>query len=260
MIVDHRQGHLQSLRSVLSTLVYPLQYIVSLPIELSRDLSTSVVRHKTLLEENERLRQAQLTMNFRLQRYRILEQENKRLRALLESSIDFKEKVLVAELLEVEMEPLRQQIVINKGYNEGVFDGQPVVDAGGVMGQIIHVGAFSSTVLLVTDPGHALPVQLNRNGLRAIAVGTGRDHVLLLEHLPTNADIKEGDFIVSSGLGRRFPRGYPVGIVANIELEPGEPFAKVRVTPSARPGQSREVLLVWPYENRAVESDLVLMR
>jgi len=216
MTVDHRQGHLASLRAVLSTLVYPLQYVVSLPIELSRDLSTSLVTRKHLLEENNRLRKEQLVLNFKLQRYSILEEENKRLRVLLESSIDLKEKVLVAELVEVEMEPLRQQIVINKGYNAGVFDGQPVVDAGGVMGQIIHVGPFSSTVLLVTDPSHALPVQLNRNGLRAIAVGTGHDHVLMLEHLPTNADIKDGDLIVSSGLGRRFPRGYPVGVVAGI--------------------------------------------
>ena len=258
MTVDHRQGHLESVRSVLSTVVYPLQYIVSLPIELSRELSTSVVTRKALLEENERLREEQLAMNFKLQRYSVLEEENKRLRELLESSIDLKEKVLVAELVEVEMEPFKQQIVINKGNNDGVYDGQPVVDAGGIMGQIIHVGPFSSTVLLITDPSHALPVQLNRNGLRAIAVGTGRDHVLVLEHLPTNADIKEGDLIVSSGLGRRFPRGYPVGIVSRIELEPGEPFANIKVMPSAKPGQSREVLLVWPYENRVRESDLAL--
>ena len=256
MAVDHRRGHLESVRSALSAIVYPLQYIVSLPVELARDLSASVVTHKTLLQENERLREQQLVMNFRLQRYSILEEENRRLRVLLESSVDLQEKVLVAELLAVEMEPLRQQVVINKGSNEGVFNGQPVVDAGGVMGQIIHVGPFSSTVLLVTDPGHALPVQLNRNGVRAIAVGTGHDHVLLLEHLPTNTDIKEGDLIVSSGLGRRFPRGYPVGVVADIEMEPGEPFAKVSVTPSAKPGQSREVLLIWPYENRVIESGL----
>ncbi len=258
MTVDHRHGHLAALRSLLSALVYPLQYVVSLPFDLGRDLSTAVATRKALLEENERLREGRLEMNFKLQRYRVLEEENRRLRALLESSIDRQEKLLVAELVEVELEPFRQQIVINKGHNEGVFDGQPVVDAGGIMGQIIHVGPFSSTVLLITDPSHALPVQLNRNGLRAVAIGTGRDQVLLLEYLPTNADIEEGDLIVSSGLGRRFPRGYPVGVVATIKMEPGEPFANIMVTPSAKPGQSREVLLVWPDEKRPAESDLAL--
>jgi len=139
--------------------------------------------------------------------------------------------------------------VINKGQREGAYYGQPVVDADGVMGQIIHVGPFSSTVLLITDPSHALPVQINRNGLRAIAVGTGLDSILLLENLPTNADIRKGDLVVSSGLGHRFPQGYPVGVVEDIQLEPAEPFAKVVVTPSAHPGQSREVLLVWPFDS-----------
>jgi rod shape-determining protein MreC len=169
-----------------------------------------------------------------------------RLRELLESSVQLRERVLVAELIEVDLEPFRQQIVINKGMNHGAYDGQPIVDAGGIMGQIIHVGPFSSTVLLVTDPTHALPVQINRNGLRAIAVGRGQNGVLSLENLPTNADIREGDLVVSSGLGHRFPRGYPVGTIVQIALVPGEAFAEVSVLPSANLGQSREVLLVWP--------------
>ncbi|MGH7461879.1 MAG: rod shape-determining protein MreC, partial [Longimicrobiales bacterium] len=146
-------------------------------------------------------------------------------------------------------------VVINKGQREGAYDGQPVVDAGGVVGQLVHVGPFSSTVLLISDPSHALPVQVNRNGLRAVAVGSGQDNALLLEYLPTNSDIREGDLIVSSGLGRRFPSGYPVGNISAIKLEPGEPFAKVTVTPSARLGRSREVLLLWPQEqDQAAES------
>jgi len=136
--------------------------------------------------------------------------------------------------------------VINKGRREGVYDGQAIVDANGVMGQIVHVGPFSSTVLLLTDPTHAIPVQINRNGLRSVAVGTGQSHILHLEHLPNNVDIKEGDLIVSSGLGSRFPPGYPVGIVYNISRIPGEPFAKVTILPSAQLEKSREVLLVWP--------------
>jgi len=156
--------------------------------------------------------------------------------------------VLIAELLAVDMQPFRHQVTINKGKREGAFDGQPIVDANGIMGQIIHVGPFSSIVLLITDPTHALPVQINRNGLRAIAVGTGQNSSLQLEHLPNNADIRQGDLIVSSGLGSRFPSGYPVGTVSKISLDPAEPFAKVVVTPSARLEQSREVLMVWPHD------------
>lgn len=249
MTVDHRQQHLEAVRSVLSSLVYPLQYVVNLPVAMTHSLSDSLVTRSKLLRENERLREEHLMLNSRLQRFVILEEENRRLRELLESSLELNERVLVAELIEVDLEPFRRQIVINKGRKVGAYDGQPIVDAGGIMGQIIHVNPFSSTVLLITDPTHALPVQVNRNGLRAIAVGTGRDGVLSLEHLPTNADIHEGDLIVSSGLGHRFPRGYPVGTISRIDFVPGEPFATVAVTPSANLGKSREVLLVWPYEN-----------
>jgi rod shape-determining protein MreC len=248
MTVDHKQNHLESVRSILSTLVYPLQYVVNLPVAATHWLSDSLVTRQKLLEENARLNEDHLKLNSRLQRFAILEEENKRLRELLESSIELRERVLVAELIEVDLEPFRQQIVINKGRNQGVYDGQPIVDANGIMGQIIHVGPFSSTVLLITDTTHALPVQINRNGLRAIAVGTGRDSVLSLENLPTNADMREGDLIISSGLGHRFPRGYPVGTISEIELVPGEAFAQVSVLPSANLGKSREVLLVWPYE------------
>ena len=248
MTVDHRQQHLENVRSVLSTLVYPIQYVVNLPVAATHWLSASFVTRSKLLEENERLNQEQLKLNSRLQRFAVLEQENKRLRELLESSVELGERVLVAQLIEVNLEPHRRQIVINKGRNQGTYDGQPIVDAGGIMGQVIHVGPFSSTVLLITDPTHALPVQINRNGLRAIAVGTGQDAILSLENLPTNADIHKGDLIVSSGLGNRFPRGYPVGTISEINFVPGEPFARVSVLPSANLGKSREVLLVWPQD------------
>lgn len=253
MTVDHKQNHLESVRSVLSTLVYPLQYVVNLPVAATYWLSDTVVSRQKLMQENARLNEDHLKLNRRLQRFAILEEENKRLRELLESSIELHERVLVAELIEVDLEPFRQQIVINKGRNQGAYDGQPIVDAGGIMGQIIHVGPFSSTVLLITDSTHALPVQINRNGLRAIAVGTGQNGALALEHLPTNADIREGDLIVSSGLGHHFPRGYPVGTISEIALVPGEPFAQVSVLPSANLGKSREVLLVWPYEQVDIE-------
>ncbi len=248
MTVDHRQGHLESVRSALSVIVYPIQYVVNLPISFASWVSESLAIRSSLLDENENLREESLLLNSRLQKFAVLEEENKRLRKLLESSFKLRERVLIAELLSVNMQPFRHQIVINKGKREGAYDGQPIVDANGIMGQIVHVGPFSSTVLLITDPTHALPVQINRNGLRAIAVGTGQSYSLRLEHLPNNADIREGDLVVSSGLGRRFPSGYPVGVVSKISLDPAEHFAKVTVVPSARLEQSREVLLVWPHD------------
>ena len=248
MYLDHRQGHLELVRSMLSTLVYPIQFIVNLPIATGRWVGESIVTHKKLIEENNRLRAQHQLLNSRLQRYEVLEEENKRLRELLGSTITFKERVMIAELLAVELEQFRNMLEINKGSRDGVYDGQPVVEAQGIIGQVVHVGPFSGNVLMITDPSHAIPVQVNRNGLRAIAVGTGRNDTLLLEHLPTNADIRVGDLIVSSGLGRRFPRGYPVGTVSNIKLEPGAPFATIHITPSAMLAQNREVLLVWPHE------------
>lgn len=256
MTVDHRQSHLESIRSTLSVLIYPVQYIVNVPVEASRWARETLVTHNTLVRENERLRTSQLLLSSKLQKYQILESENERLRRLLESSFKLSDRVVIAELLAVDLQPFRHTIVINKGKRQGVYDGQPIVDANGVMGQIVHVGPFSSTVLLITDPTHALPVQINRNGLRAIAIGTGQGNGLQLEHLPNNADVQIGDLIISSGLGSRFPSGYPVGTVTDITLDPAEPFAKVNVQPSARLQQSREVLLVWPNDFTASEEDI----
>jgi rod shape-determining protein MreC len=248
MILDHKQGHLDSVRSFLSTALYPVQYVVNVPVELAGTVNDAISMHSSLLDENDRLREERLMLNSRLQRYEVLEAENHRLRNLFESSLKLKERVLIAELMAVDLEPFKHQIRINKGKKEGAYDGQPILDATGIMGQIIHVSPFYSDVLLITDPNHSIPVEINRNGLRAIAVGTGQKNVLQLEHLPSNADIKQGDLIVSSGLGHRFPAGYPVGTVRNITLDPAEPFAKIMVIPSARLQSSREVLLVWPHE------------
>ena len=246
--VDPHQSHLKFLRTLLTTLVYPIQYVVNIPIEITEWGSTTLVTHSTLLKENQRLKQERLLLSRKLQRYIVLETENRRLRKLLESSFKINDKVLVAELIGVELQTFRKQVVINKGLREGAYEGQPIVGSTGIMGQIIHVGPFSSTVLLITDPNHALPVQINRNGLRAIAVGTGNNNKLLLEHLPNTADILVGDLIITSGLARRFPSGYPVGKIKKIAYIPGEAFAKVTIEPSAQLSQLREVLMVWPNE------------
>ncbi|MDE0156934.1 MAG: rod shape-determining protein MreC [Gammaproteobacteria bacterium] len=260
MMVDHKNSYLEILRSSISTLVYPLQHTAGTVTDLPRKISAIMVSRQELMEENQRLREEQLHMYSRLQRTATLEGEIRRLRALLESSVEFNERVLVAELVGVELEAFRQQIVVNKGTTHGVFIGQPVVDAGGIMGQVIHVSPFSSTVLLITDLAHSIPALVNRNGLRSVATGLGEDNIVSLEHIPVNADIKEGDKIVSSGLGGRFPRGYPVGTVASVTRVPGELFSTVLITPSAKFGETREALLVWPDQPTVTTSDVAMRR
>jgi rod shape-determining protein MreC len=257
MTVDHRQHHLESVRAALSLAFSPLQYVLGLPIGAGHWLGEALTSRETLEEQNAELRSQQLLQSARLQKMAALEAENSRLRSLLDSSFKVGERVLVAELLEVDFEPFSQQIVINKGSQNGVTEGQPIVDAEGVMGQVVHVAPFTSTAMLITDPSHAIPVTVNRNGLRAIAMGTGSSDHLEVPNLPLNADIKEGDLLVSSGLGGRFPPGYPVAVVDKVERNPGQSFSDVTARPAARLEQSREVLLVWttPGEKTATACD-----
>lgn len=243
MTVDHRH-HLGVVRSTLATVIYPLQYLIQLPFEVGDWFSTSLISHRALLEENARLRQQQLLINARLQKLTALEAENHRLRMLLKSSEDIQEKVLIAELLTVDFDPYRHQILLNKGTRHGVHVGQPLLDQQGIIGQIIRANTFTSTAILITDPNHALPIQVNRNGLRTLAVGTGNFQELELPYIPHNEDIKVGDLLITSGLGGRFPRGYPVARVTRIEFDPGHPFARIIAQPTAYLDRSREVLLV----------------
>ena len=246
MVVDHRQHHVEAVRSAISVLIYPIQYLVNLPVAVGQWMGESVSSREKMLEENERLRMQHLLFKAQLQKLSALQVENIRLRELLQSSKKVGENVLIAELLAVDLDPFSRQIVINKGTNDNVYLGQPVLDAEGIMGQIVHVGPFSSTSMLITDPNHAIPVHVNRNGLRAIAVGTGAPDVLEIPYLPISADIVEGDLLTSSGLGGRFPRDYPVARITRVEKDPTQPYATVTAEPIALLERSREVLLVWP--------------
>ena len=246
MTLDHRQHHLETVRAVLSVIVYPLQFVVHAPFKGGKWLSENLATRQTLVEENRRLREQQLLIQARLGRFEELSAENRRLRERLDSSAKVGERVLIAEVVSVDMDPFSRQILLNKGSLQEVYMGQPLIDANGVMGQVVHVNPLSATALLITDPGHALPVQFNRNGLRAVAVGTGASNTLELTHLPNNADVRVGDLVVTSGLGGRFPTGYPVGTVLRVETDTGQPFATVIVQPTAQLERNREVLLVWP--------------
>ncbi len=255
MVVDHRGQHLEAVRGVLSSLVYPLQYAVDMPIQAGAWFAENFTSRRALVAENARLREEQLRIQARLEKYNELEAENRRLRKLLDSAAKVGERVLIAELLSVDMDPFSRRIVLNKGSRDGVAPGQSLIDSRGIMGQVVHAGPFSSNALLITDPSHALPVQVNRSGVRSVAVGTGPLNLLKLSHVPKNADVREGDTLVTSGLGGRFPSGYPVGEVVSIERDRGQPFATVLVQPSADLERNREVLLVWPAETeRSVDA------
>jgi rod shape-determining protein MreC len=245
MVLDHRQHHLQVVRSALAVVTAPLQRIAQLPVTVVDWATETLATRSRLQEDNAALREANLLLKARLQKLEALEAENLQLRNLLDSSIKVGERVLIGELIAVDLDPYTQQVTINKGAISGVYEGQPVLDADAVMGQVVQVTPFTSRVLLVTDTAHAIPVQVQRNGLRTIAVGTGRTNQLELPYLPINADIREGDLLVTSGLGGTFPPGYPVAEVSTVSRRAGEAFPHVLATPRALLDRVREVLLVW---------------
>lgn len=249
MAVDHRQNHLETIRGTVSTVIYPLQLAADVPASLMGMLSSAMTSQRDLRRELEELKQERLFLEAELQRMAALEAENERLRRLFESSRALDERLEIAEILSVDLDPFSRQVVLNKGSQQELYRGQPVLDRDGVMGQLTHVGPLSSTAMLLTDPAHAIPVQINRTGRRAIAVGTGSAERLDVPYIPNNADIETGDLLVTSGLGGRFPPGYPVARVTNIEPRPGESYARVDAEPLARIHRVREVLLVWSDED-----------
>jgi len=253
MAIDHRQHHLEGIRAGLSILVYPLQYLADLPVSASSWVGKNLSSREKLLAENARFKLQQTLFKAQLQKLQALKAENIRLRGLLQSPKKISERVLIGELLAVDLEPFTRQIVIDKGSRDEVYLGQPIVDAEGAMGQIVHLGPFSSTAMLITDANHAIPVQVNRNGLRAIALGTGASDKLSLPYLPISADIVVGDLLTTSGLGGRFPSGYPVAKVTEIKKDPTLPYAAISATPAAQLERAREVLLVWPTQRKAAQ-------
>jgi rod shape-determining protein MreC len=245
MTLDHRAHYLEGIRGVVSVLLYPFQFMVDVPVRAGSWAGDTFASRSELLQELEDLRRQQLVLKTELQKLTSIEAENIRLRELLQSSKRVNQQVLIAEILAVDLDPFSRQVVINKGADKNLYRGQPMLDADGVMGQVVHVGPISSTAMLITDANHALPVQVLRNGLRSIAVGTGETNSLELPYLANNADIEVGDLLVTSGLGGRFPPGYPVARVASVEKDLTQSYAKVVALPTGRLDRVREVLLVF---------------
>jgi len=254
LVIDHRDNHLDTVRKAIGATVYPLRVIVDAPVSLWHWTQDTTASRNQLRIENSRLNAERLLTKARLQRYSALEAENARLRAMLEARAQVRDQVRVAEIMSASSNPFRHVLVVDKGTRDGVYNGQTLVDANGVVGQIIEAGILSSQSILISDPDHALPVEVNRNGLRTIAVGTGDYEQLDLPFLPNNADIQQGDLLVTSGLGGAFPAGYPVAIIDSITRIPQEPFAVVTAKPAAALDQIREVMLIWSSVETATDT------
>lgn len=246
MVLDHRNQHLVRIRGLAAAALYPLQAAVDAPITATRWAREHLAARSQLIADNKRLRRELLVQNGRLQRMSALEAENARMRALLDSTAKVGDQVLIAEIMSVDMDRLRHRVVLNRGSRDGAFIGQALIDASGIVGQITRDRGNSAEALLITDPDHAVPVEIVRNGLRTIAVGTGDLERLSLPFMARNSDVKVGDQLVSSGLGGTFPAGYPVGSVLEVRGDTGEPFLTVSAKPAAALDRVREVLLVRP--------------
>jgi rod shape-determining protein MreC len=255
MYFDHRENHLDGIRRGISTAVYPLRLVVDAPVRFWQWINSSTTSRNDLELELGRLKAERLLTNARLQRLTALEAENARLRAMLDARSRVRDEVRVAEILAVDANPYEHNLIIGIGSRDGVYDGQAIVDANGVVGQVVETGVVTAQAILISDADHALPVEVNRNGLRTIARGTGEFDRLELPFLPNNADIRAGDLLVTSGLGGAFPAGYPVAVVNAVTRIPQEPFADVTATPSAALDQVREVMLIWSQAPPIAETD-----
>jgi rod shape-determining protein MreC len=245
IIVDKRYDHLGKIRRLLSIVAYPVQIAVASPFEGWDWFRESVTTRDALRADKARLEAELRLAQFRLQRYEALEAESQRLRALRNSTVGITDRFLIGDVMDVDLDAFRERVLLDKGARDGVFVGQAVLDSGGVFGQVARVGQLTAEVILVSDATHAIPVQINRNGLRTIAVGTGDMGRLKLPYLPTSADVISGDLLVTSGLGGGFPAGYPVGTVAEVKRDPAQSLADVDVKPAAALDRSRELMFVW---------------
>ena len=245
IIVDKRYDQLGRIRRMLSLAAYPVQIAVASPFEGWDWFRESVTTRDALRADKARLEEQLRVAQFRLQRYNALEAEIGRLRALRDSTAGVADRFVIGDVMNVDLDAFRARVLVDKGAHDGVFVGQAVLDAGGVFGQVARVGQLTSEVILVSDATHAIPVQINRNGLRTIAVGTGDVGRLKLPYLSTSADVVVGDLLVTSGLGGGFPAGYPVGTVAEVKRDPAQSLADVDVKPAAALDRSRELMFVW---------------
>ena len=245
MILDHRGHHLEKIRAGLNVLAYPIQLIAAAPAYVGGGIADFFTTRGTLRQDNEKLLAERQVLNAKVQQFDALEEENARLRRMLGSAAQVADKAIAAELIEVSSEPFTRKIVVAKGSRDGVYVGQSVIDAHGIMGQVTQVASQVSRVTLITDAGHAIPVLDNRSGLRMLVFGTGDPDTLKVPYLTSASDIKEGDLLVSSGMGGTFPPGYPVAQVSRIVNDPNEAFLAITAKPAAQLNHGKQVMLIW---------------
>jgi rod shape-determining protein MreC len=251
MTIDQRMSYLDQVRNFLAIVVSPLYLLLDAPVDGFTSISNALVEHSQLLKHNSALKKANLQLRGRLQRFNDLERENQRLRTLLQSSKKFGEQILIAEIMAVDLDPFSRRMVINRGAFDNLVENLPLIDAFGVMGQIIEVGYYSSSAMLITDPEHAIPVQIERTDLHTVASGTGESDRLELLYLPNTADIRVGDKLITSGMGGIFPKGYPVAEVTEVKRDIGQSYINANARPTAKLDRNRDVLVVW--ENKDID-------
>lgn len=249
MFLDMQFSQTDRLRQTVSYVISPVQSLVSFPSDFLSWTSETFSERNELLESNRTLRSQLIVLQQKAQQLAVLEAENARLRRLLNATAQLESSYISAELVSVDPDPFSIQVIVNRGAQDGVFVGQSVVDADGLFGMVVQVDSLTSRVALVADVNLAVPVYVNRNGMRSVVVGTGDLNSLEMEYVPDTADIKIGDLLVTSGLANRFPPGYPVAEVIAIEHDPGEPFARIRVRPLAELDRSRNLLMVFQRES-----------
>lgn len=253
MAADHRGGWLQNVRHHAGLLAEPLYWLASAPARMAGAAGEALSSRSRLISENQRLQRELLLADARLSRLESVAQENLRLRELLDGTRGYRLSVQLATILDVDLDPFRHRVILDVGSRDGVMRGQALIDADGVVGQIIDFTGTRSTVLLVTDPDHAVPVQVVRSGLRLIAYGTGERDRLRIPNIPQSGDIRPGDRLVTSGIGGNYPAGFAVGEVTHVAPDETRLFAVADVRPAAALDRRGEVLLVW---NVPVETDV----
>ena len=244
LVLDHRGGWLSQVRARANVLAQPLWAIAGLPARLGDVLSETAATRSGLVAENRTLRNALLISGARVARLQTAAAENERLRRLLGADRRGGLDVQLAPILDIDLDPTRQRLVLDAGARDGVTVGQSVIDAGGLVGQIIAVRPGSATVLLITDPDHAVPVIVARTGVRLVAYGQGRSDRLALPNIPLSGDVKIGDVVITSGLGGRFPAGFPVGTVESLHPDDSHGFLVGELKPAAQLDRGRDVLLL----------------
>jgi rod shape-determining protein MreC len=244
MVADQRYHQIDRIRETLSRVVYPVQRAVDFPFRATDWVTESFADRSRLRQENVEITARLRLANLQLQRFAVLEEENRRLREMRANTAAVAEKVLVASILNVDLDPFRHRVLLDKGAADGVFKDQAVLDGDGIFGQVSKVNASTAEVILISDAEHAIPVQSNRSGVRTIAVGTGDQDKLSLPFVTVEADLQPGDLLLSTGMGGVFPPGYPVALVSKVRRA-GSMFALVEARPTAKLDQAREVLLVW---------------